>query len=491
MVRPKPDGAVRIILNLSAPKGSSVNDGIDSALFPAAMSSTEQWLGVLERTGRKCLIMKMDWSDAYKHIPVREADLDLQWFSWLGRYFVELCLIFGAASSVGIYDRAAKAVLDIVLRVSKFPRQQVCQHLDDVCAAAPEGSVQLAVFEKAYRDVASQIGVKLAPTDDPEKAFSPCTSGTVLGVTYNTETWSWCIPEAKLARVIVQIEEAMSRENLRQDEMWSLAGRILHYAPLIPTGRFNLDYIIRANSESKEKSHLVELNPQLRRQLYFWWLILRVTSGWSPIPCRLGLPAWARDCYSDAAGGTMEALGRGVGVVSEDWWVYVPWGKKINCGMRAQDGKKLSRKLSALELVGPLLCVTAGAAWCRGRPVRVWVDNVGSVTIWKKGYSTRCVLCTTLVKATATVAAAIGCRLDVQKIRRCSTAGAAMADSLSKADFNGFRRTGLQYKWPLAVAPASVPPPLLRWLANPVGDDDLGSVLVAEVKKCVPVLEVL
>jgi hypothetical protein len=385
--------------------------------------------------------MKLDWSDAYKHIPVREQDLKLQWFKWLGKFLVEQCLIFGAASSVGIYDRAAKMVLDVVLQVSKFPRSMVCQHLDDVCAAAPSGSAALAEFERAYRDVSAQVGVKLAPTDDPDKAFSPCTAGTVLGVSYDTVAWAWCIPPGKLARVILQIEAAMSVDALRQDEIWSLTGRILHYAPLIPAGQFNLNYLIRANSESDEKAHLAMISPQLKRQLYFWWIILRTTAGWSGKPCGMGMPAWTRECYTDAAGGTLEAVGRGVGAVSGQWWAYVPWSRKINCGVKAEDGKKLSRKLSALELVGPLLCVTAGAAWCHGRPVRVWVDNIGSVTIWKKGYSTRCALCTTLVKATATVPTAIGCRLEVVKIRRCSTPGAVMADCLSKADFNGFRRS--------------------------------------------------
>ena len=37
MCRPKPNGAVRVILNMSAPDGSSVNDGIDAAAFPAVM----------------------------------------------------------------------------------------------------------------------------------------------------------------------------------------------------------------------------------------------------------------------------------------------------------------------------------------------------------------------------------------------------------------------------------------------------------------------
>jgi hypothetical protein len=54
MTRTKPDGSVRIILNLSAPKGLSVNDGIDADEFPAVMSSTEQWLGVLNKAGHGC-----------------------------------------------------------------------------------------------------------------------------------------------------------------------------------------------------------------------------------------------------------------------------------------------------------------------------------------------------------------------------------------------------------------------------------------------------
>jgi hypothetical protein len=82
MCWPKPDGGVRIILTLSSPVGLSVNDGILVMIFQQ-MSSTAKWLAVLERNGRGCLIMKMDWSDAYKHIRVRKEDLNLQWFSWL------------------------------------------------------------------------------------------------------------------------------------------------------------------------------------------------------------------------------------------------------------------------------------------------------------------------------------------------------------------------------------------------------------------------
>jgi hypothetical protein len=90
MCRQKPNGSARIILNLSAPEGASVNDGICADDFPAVMSSTAKWLEVLDRAGKGALIMKADWSDAYKHVAVRGEDVRLQWFSWLGKYFAEL-----------------------------------------------------------------------------------------------------------------------------------------------------------------------------------------------------------------------------------------------------------------------------------------------------------------------------------------------------------------------------------------------------------------
>ncbi len=75
---------------------------------------------------------------------------------------------------------------------------------------------------------------------------------------------------------------------------------------------------------------------------------------------------------------------------------------------RRQEGR---RKLSALELVGPLVVVAAGHAICRGQTLQVWVDNAGSVDVYRRGYSRNCRLCTTIAKAMATVAAGIGCRL--------------------------------------------------------------------------------
>jgi hypothetical protein len=482
MCRLKPNGTARIILNLSAPKGACVNEGINGDLFPATMSSTSKWLEVLDKAGRHCQMLKVDWAAAYKHVAVRKDDLPLQYFSWLGKDFIELMLIFGAVSSAGLYDRLAKVVLDFVIRFAKFPPDMVIQYLDDVCAAAPQACQSLARFEKAYRAVAADVGVNLAPNTDPDKAFSCTTSGVVLGVLYDTDNWTWSIPEEKLARVLLQLRSSIEADTLPQHEVWSLVGRLIHYAPLIPCGRYNIGQLITASTASKDRNAVVALTADMKHEMYFWWLMLKVTNKLTAIPPPASrFPAWTLEYYTDASGGSALSAGHGTGGIGGKFWFLVPWGKKINCGVKDSDGKHLSRKLSALELVGPLICISADQATCAGRPIRIWVDNAGSVGVWRKGYSTNCKLCDTLVKAIGSIAATTGCRVDIKKVTRCSNDGSILADELSKGRFAAFKRK-LPDSWEISPAPAWIPPSILKWIAVPQADRNLAEKIMDDIR---------
>ena len=486
MCRQKPNGSVRIILNLSSPLGNSVNEGIDEKEFPASMSSTTKWLRVLNRAGRGCRMVKVDWSDAYKHVAVREQDLDLQWFSWLGKFFCELCLIFGSKSSVGLYDRLAKVVLFIVCKESGMPLHMVCQHLDDCAAAAPMNSTLIQAFDEVFMEVAALLGIKLAPRDDPEKSFGPSTSGIVFGVKYDTIKWSWSIPSEKLSRILHQLLEGINASSVDQEYLMSVSGRIINIRPLIPMGRFHVDHIIRAAGVTQEKSHRTFVTPELRAQFEFWLVMLRACDGNVSIPDPdEKSPSWALEFFTDASGGGFDTnglrSGRGVGAVAPGWWAYVPWSSTICRGPLCADGRRLNRKMSALELVGPLLVISSGFALCKGKPVKIWVDNAGSVGIWRKGYSTTCALSTTLVKAIASVAAGLGCWLEIIKITRCSNAGADMADALSKADFRRFWSLNDAAGFFCGVEPAWVPVNLLAWLDAPCPDEGLGQRILGEL----------
>jgi hypothetical protein len=100
--------------------------------------------------------------------------------------------------------------------------------------------------------------------------------------------------------------------------------------------------------------------------------------------------------------------------------------------------------------------------------------------VWRKGYSTRCRLCTTLVTAIGRVAAATGCRVTIDKIRRCSNDGSILADELSKGRFAAFKRK-LPETWEISPDPAWIPPSILAWIADPKDDNSLGNKILEDI----------
>jgi hypothetical protein len=428
--------------------------------------------------------MKVDFADAYKHVPVKLADTDLQWFEWGGKFFKELCLIFGASSSAGIFDATAKVFLQLVCRVTQFPVGQICQHLDDICAAAAAGDNSIFELDRQFQILAAEVGIKLASREDPDKSFAPGYTGVVFGVEYDTVKWTWTIPQEKRARLIISLKEAVAADEISARQAKSIVGKLVHIKAL--AAKFNIGHIMRLGATEMDgdlDELRVAVTPECKRQIWHWILLLQACPGWVSIPKEVGPMPWARQVYTDAAGGSLDRLGAGTGGVCEGWWFYVPWPKKVNAGGWRVDGKKVGRKLSALELVGPLVAVTAGYRKFANSHVTIWVDNAGSVAIWRKGYSTRCRLSSTIVTTLHAVAAAIGCMVNIKKITRCSNAPAAAADALSKGQFTAARAI-----MQLDTEPARVTPALLKWINEPLPSDDLADAILKELATAADIL---
>ena len=303
----------------------------------------------------------------------------------------------------------------------------------------------------------------------------------VFGIRYDTVDWTWGIPDQKMAVLAAQVKKMLGAAAVTQREIQSVIGRIIHVRPLLLDGRLHVDHLMRLQSLTMDPEQMVALTDEFKRQLHFWLVMLLACSGRSAIPTLYVLPAWAVDCFSDAAGGSRESPGRGVGAVVPAllWWSFVQRSEDLNRGRLRCEGMKIARKLSALELLGPLLILAAAAERVRGLELRFWVDNSGSCNIWKHGYSNSCRLSTTVVKAIGEVAAGLGCRVDICKVTRCSSPGTVMADALSKSDFSRFR--GVPEAAGLPAAPAVVPRALLAWIARPDVRDDLGSRILREI----------
>lgn len=99
--------------------------------------------------------------------------------------------------------------------------------------------------------------------------------------------------------------------------------------------------------------------------------------GYIPDPDQ-GLPPLAVDVCTDSASGAWEGM-KGGQVYIPTWWAFVPWRVKINMGCMGPSHQQLGRMMSALELVCSLMVISTGYSWCRNAPLKIWVDNVGSV----------------------------------------------------------------------------------------------------------------
>ena len=81
--RDKPDGSIRLILDLSQPAGESINDGIDADQYRLSYTSTTDAFLLIHRAGGTgALLAKVGIKSAFKLIPVRPDQWRLLGFWW-------------------------------------------------------------------------------------------------------------------------------------------------------------------------------------------------------------------------------------------------------------------------------------------------------------------------------------------------------------------------------------------------------------------------
>ena len=94
-------------MDLSAPKGSSINDFISQEDFSGQYSHFDDAVNIVSSLGPGALMSKLDIKSAFSLCPVRPEGWELLGIHWEGHYFVELCLPFGLRSSPFHFARLA------------------------------------------------------------------------------------------------------------------------------------------------------------------------------------------------------------------------------------------------------------------------------------------------------------------------------------------------------------------------------------------------
>lgn len=111
----------RVVMDLSFPHGSSVNDGIsqDTYLgehFKLRLPGIDRVVEFILEKGRNCLIFKKDLRRAYRQFPVDPKDYNLLGFCYKGKFYFDTRCPFGLRSSAMICQRMTKASISSLSR---------------------------------------------------------------------------------------------------------------------------------------------------------------------------------------------------------------------------------------------------------------------------------------------------------------------------------------------------------------------------------------
>ena len=127
-----------MIVDLSYPGGTSVNDGITKPLCSLRYSSVDDAVQFIEALGQYTYLIKLDLKSAYRLVPTHPQDRYMLGIRWRDQVYVDQALPFGLHSAPILFTAVANAIGWALARAGA-PLQ--IHNLDDFLFFSPHGWV--------------------------------------------------------------------------------------------------------------------------------------------------------------------------------------------------------------------------------------------------------------------------------------------------------------------------------------------------------------
>ncbi len=269
-------GKWRLIVDLSFPAGSSVNDGVSSELCSLQYVSVDTASQRVLEIGRGAALAKFDVSGAFRTVPVHPDDRRLLGMQWKGEIYVDKVLPFGLRSAPKLYNAIADGLLWILINEDRIDS---IHYLDDFLLFGPPNLAQCGASLHRALSRCESLGVPVAPT----KTEGPTTVLTFLGIQLDTITMTLSLPEEKLSRLLGMIREWGKKSSCTKRELLSIIGCLQHACCVIKPGRPFLRRMIELSKGVRALHHRVRLNAGFRSDLKWWGCFLPLWNGRCPI----------------------------------------------------------------------------------------------------------------------------------------------------------------------------------------------------------------
>ena len=362
---PKSDSVDRrIIVDLSWPPGSSVNDGISSTQYlgddiSLTYPTVDSICSLICLCGPGCLIYKRDLRRAYRQFPVDPYDYPLLCYRWRDNLYCDVVLPMGLRSAAMACQRSTNAVSHICRTTAGY---NVLNYLDDFI-----GVESPSIAESAYIFSGSLLH-ELGLEESPSKACPPATSAVCLGVLFDTIDMTMSVTPERITEIEALLGDWSGKKIATRSELQSLVGKLSFISKCVRQSRLFLSRILALLRALKRPSHRVRLTREFRRDIAWWQRFLRAYNGVSVI----SLPSWTAP---DTIFSTDACLS-GCGGLSDTHYFHAEFPSAVLTDFPDIHHLEALAILVALRLWGHL--------WS-GLRIRVYCDNLAVVSALASG----------------------------------------------------------------------------------------------------------
>ena len=264
----------RLIIDLSHPKGRSVNDGIPKDLCSMTYITIDHAVSKILELGPGTQLAKIDVRSAFRLVPVHPADRHLLAMEWKNELFIDTCLPFGLRSAPKLFNILADLLEWICYEQGV---SHLCHYLDDFLTMGQPDSMECGHNLQLLIAVCQGLGIPLAV----EKVEGPSTNLEFLGIQLDTVRMEARLPEEKLRRISSLVQEWLPKRNATKREVLSLVGLLQHAAKVVQPGRTFARRMYWVAAKLKEMDFYTRLNREFRSDLYWWHIFLNSWNGMS------------------------------------------------------------------------------------------------------------------------------------------------------------------------------------------------------------------
>ena len=423
----------RLIVDLSSPKGSSINDGIPRDLCSMTYITTDEAIRKILTLGPGALLAKIDIQSAFRLIPVHPADRHLLAVEWNNKVYIDTCLPFGLRSAPKLFNVMAD-LLSWILHDQGV--SYILHYLDDYLTIGPPNSPECHHNLLVITQTCRTLGVPLSI----EKVAGPAATLEFLGILLDTTRMEARLPDDKLLRIHKAVTEWLGKRNATKREILSLVGLLQHAAKVVRPGRTFVRRMYVVAARVQELDYYTRLNRDFRSDLHWWHAFLQEWNGASFFHLTGSTNPKAR-IQTDASGSW------GCGAFFNGRWFQWQWPREWS--PIAIMAKELAPIVLACAVWGPQL---------RRKEVLFQCDNTAVVAALHKG-SAKEVLVMHLLRClwffTAHYDIALQCE-HIAGVKNCA------ADQLSRYNMHAFFHFNPQ----ASLLPTPLPPELLEIVAT-------------------------